>query len=199
MKCRKFVWLMTAAVLGAGCLMTGCNDGAESSDSGVDSRGIPLEFQQIYDSTAVEDAHAQLITDYFTAIEQRDFDTYKALIYPQYYDAMEEYLQENYEYGMETSFEKRVGMFEITEENHFRFTQIKFEAMEDDSIDEYLTSMEQIMGSGFEEKMRAGIDSNTVVQFSVNAISDDMEKETTVVDCNEMILIESDGKVYLIG
>ncbi len=177
--------------------MTGCDEKTESP--AVDDRGIPLELQLIYDSAAVTDAHAQLISDYFTAIQNRDFSAYSELIYPGYYSEMEGYLQENYNYGMEQSFEKRVDMLAITDENHFRFTQIKMEPAAEDSFEAYLTSMDQVMGEEFSENIRSGMDEYTILMFSVNAISDDMEHETTVVDNNEMIIATSGGKAYLFG
>ncbi|MBE6854389.1 MAG: hypothetical protein E7501_01905 [Ruminococcus sp.] len=197
MKRNRILCLLTAVLLGGACWMTGCDEKTESP--AVDDRGIPLELQLIYDSAAVTDAHAQLISDYFTAIQNRDFSAYSELIYPGYYSEMEVYLQENYNYGMEQSFEKRVDMLAITDENHFRFTQIKMEPAAEDSFEAYLTSMDQVMGEDFSENIRSGMDEYTILMFSVNAISDDMEHETTVVDNNEMIIATSGGKAYLFG
>lgn len=185
-----------AVFLGTVCLLSGCG---EEETPTVDSRGIPLELQLIYDDASVDRACAELISDYFTAIQNKDYDAYSKVIYPAYYSEMEEYLQEKYDYGMEQSFLNRVGMFEITDENNFRFTQIKLDAVTENSLDNYFTQMNTLMGDDFEENIRSGMDEHQILMFSVNAISDDMEQETTVVNNNEMIVVTADDQYYLIG
>ena len=100
---------MLAAVLTAVLLLGGCGGG--SSDSTPATTEAAEQMQVLYDKEALDPDCAAVTERYFQAIQDQDFDAYKACIFPVYYEHMEQMLQTNYQYGMEQSFQKRCAGF----------------------------------------------------------------------------------------
>lgn len=100
---------MLAAVLAAALLLGGCGGG--SGDSTPATKEAAEQMQVLYDKEALDPDCAAVTERYFQAIQDQDFDAYKACIFPVYYEHMEQMLQTNYQYGMEQSFRKRCAGF----------------------------------------------------------------------------------------
>ncbi|MCR4890362.1 MAG: hypothetical protein K5979_14495 [Ruminococcus sp.] len=124
-----------AAALAAVCLFScvSCNKGskisvdenAASSSGKVDEYGVgelvePAEDSEEYQlgsyrvsSSGVklyfdDDVPEKLMVDleeYFTSIQNSDFEAYKKTVYPDYAERFDEYLQKEYSYDLSTSFE----------------------------------------------------------------------------------------------
>lgn len=84
----------------------------ESSESSSDDSSTADESSVVYGNYEIEaedgvdSACADVIKAYFTAIEEQDFDAYKATLYDYYYNVYSDWLQDNYSYGMETNMEQ---------------------------------------------------------------------------------------------
>ena len=84
----------------------------ESSDSSSDDSSTADESSVVYGNyevqteDGIDTACAELIKDYFTAIEEQDFNAYKATLYDYYYNVYNDWLQDNQGYGMETTMEQ---------------------------------------------------------------------------------------------
>lgn len=84
----------------------------ESSESSSDDSSTADESSVVYGNYEIEaedgvdSACADVIKEYFTAIEEQDFDAYKATLYDYYYNVYNDWLQDNQGYGMETTMEQ---------------------------------------------------------------------------------------------
>lgn len=84
----------------------------ESSDESSDDNSTADESSVVYGNYEIEaedgvdSACADVIKAYFTAIEEQDFDAYKATLYDYYYNVYNDWLQDNQGYGMETTMEQ---------------------------------------------------------------------------------------------
>lgn len=84
----------------------------ESSESSSDDSSTAEESSVVYGNYEIEaedgvdSACADAIKAYFTAIEEQDFDAYKATLYNYYYNVYNDWLQDNQGYGMETTMEQ---------------------------------------------------------------------------------------------
>lgn len=84
----------------------------ESSESSSDDSSTADESSVVYGNYEIEaedgvdSACADVIKAYFTAIEEQDFDAYKATLYDYYYNVYNDWLQDNQGYGMETTMEQ---------------------------------------------------------------------------------------------
>lgn len=84
----------------------------ESSESSSDDSSTADESSVVYGNYEIEaedgvdSACADVIKAYFTAIEEQDFNAYKATLYDYYYNVYNDWLQDNQGYGMETTMEQ---------------------------------------------------------------------------------------------
>ena len=84
----------------------------ESSESSSDDSSTADESSVVYGNYEIEAGDgvdstcADVIKAYFTAIEEQDFDAYKATLYDYYYNVYNDWLQDNQGYGMETTMEQ---------------------------------------------------------------------------------------------
>lgn len=84
----------------------------ESSESSSDDSSTADESSVVYGNYEIEaedgvdSACADAIKAYFTAIEEQDFNAYKATLYNYYYNVYNDWLQDNQGYGMETTMEQ---------------------------------------------------------------------------------------------
>ena len=84
----------------------------ESSDESSDDSSTADESSVVYGNYEIEaedgvdSACADVIKAYFTAIEEQDFNAYKATLYDYYYNVYNDWLQDNQGYGMETTMEQ---------------------------------------------------------------------------------------------
>lgn len=85
---------------------------SSSDDSSTAEESSSEESSVVYGNYDIEaeddigSACADVIKAYFTAIEEQDFDAYKATLYDYYYNVYNDWLQDNQGYGMETTMEQ---------------------------------------------------------------------------------------------
>ena len=111
-------------------------------------------MQVLYDKEALDPDCAAVTERYFQAIQDQDFDAYKACIFPVYYEHMEQMLQTNYQYGMEQSFRKRCAGFLGEGHASYQITSLQMEYAAEESLDSYFSSMEGIFGAEFQKDIQ---------------------------------------------
>lgn len=203
--------LSLSLLLGVSCLcgMSGCAEKSDSDSSAASSAGdtesgtVPKEngIELFYaGEEEVPAEYATLMTSYFKAIAENDYAGYSATVFPAYATQLEAYLQKNYSYGLESSFQKRRESMKITDTNHYRFTAIRLQMTEQTTLDEYFTQMTTTFDADFCASIQSEVESGCVIKFDLLAESDDMEKEETVVAGSEMAVAKGkDGKWYVFG
>lgn len=83
------------------------SDESSSDDSSTaDESSVVYGNYEIEAEDGVDSACADVIKAYFTAIEEQDFNAYKATLYDYYYNVYNDWLQDNQGYGMETTMEQ---------------------------------------------------------------------------------------------
>ena len=95
--CGVMAIAMTASLAGCGS----SDDSSTAEESSVVYGNYEIEAED-----GVDSACADVIKAYFTAIEEQDFDAYKATLYDYYYNVYNDWLQDNQGYGMETTMEQ---------------------------------------------------------------------------------------------
>ncbi|MBR2283945.1 MAG: hypothetical protein IJ874_05935 [Ruminococcus sp.] len=65
----------------------------------------PSGIKLYYDDSEISPEVMLALEKYFTCFQDRDFETYKECLYPDYIERYGKYLEENFEYGLENSFE----------------------------------------------------------------------------------------------
>lgn len=159
----------------------------ETEDATVQAN-IPLE----YDGTDVNDDCADVINKYFTAIINQKYDSYKETIDPYYFKVYTSWLDGNYGYGMETSFEtmhqnlmdSAVSANNGEDVSDIYITKLKLTTSsandsEDgyDAVEEFLAQYDTIIGEGFSEELRKQCDDVISVTFTMTADCDGTELE----------------------
>lgn len=191
MKKKNALLRLTALLLAALCLLAGCSD----KDSSAAQAAMKLE----YDNTAVDEAYATLMQTYFTAIEQRDYAAYKALVYPPYLAANEAFLQENHQYGTEKSFENRCDAFNRDGFDRYTFTTLQMSKATTGTMDDYYQDMADVFGEDFQKNMEADMESSEILLFSLYAKYGEEEPGAVVEDAEMIVVTAKDGTRYLFG
>ncbi len=135
---------------------------------------------------------------YFNAFAENDFETYKSCLSPLYAEKMNAYLEENYNYGLETSFDKqREGLSEKMG-GDFKITRIRAEKTEEDNekaIEEYFSDLNDFFGDDFYSEVKENSDKFYHMTFFV--IAEDSENvESLLLSEYEIIFAEKDGNYY---
>jgi hypothetical protein len=81
-------------------------DADSDTDSSTAAADVTYGDYDIEKTDEVDQACADVIKAYFTAIEEQNFEDYKATLYDYYYNVYNDWLEDNYEYGMETTMEQ---------------------------------------------------------------------------------------------
>lgn len=82
------------------------SESSSGDSSTADESSVVYGNYEIEAEDGVDSACADVIKAYFTAIEEQDFDAYKATLYDYYYNVYNDWLQDNQGYGMETTMEQ---------------------------------------------------------------------------------------------
>ena len=189
---------MLTTVLAGAMLLGGC--GGSSTDSPAATEAA-AQMQVLYDKENLDPDCAAVVEEYFTAINNQDYEAYKTCIFPVYYEYMEQMLQEHYQYGMEQSFRKRCTGFLTEGHSSYRFTSLQLSYAADESLDSYFSSMKSVFGEDFQQDAEGAMESHHVVLFSLSGQYDNTGEERTLVQDNELIVAKakSDGRYYVFG
>lgn len=140
---------------------------------------------------------------YFKSFETGDYDSYKECLFPSYIDAMESYLQENYQYGLDQSFQTQCDNLNVNMGGSFEITRIKAEKpidveSEEVGADEFLDNLSGFFDSAYKESVKNDSDALRYMTFSVMAKDTD-ETESLLVSSFYILFAEKDGKYYTFG
>lgn len=138
---------------------------------------------------------------YFISFAENDFETYESCLYPEYITEMNAYLDENYNYGLETSFSnQREGLSEKMG-GDFRITRLRAEKTSennDEIIEEYFSALNDVLDEDFYDKVKNNIDNFYHMTFYV--IAEDTENvESLLISEYEIVFAEKDGIYYTFG
>ena len=134
---------------------------------------------------------------YFTAFQNRDFDTYKECLFPGYADYMEEYLQNNYEYGLQESFNNQCDNLENMCGGEFTITRLRAVPTGQDNCESFFEVLNETFDEDYYSVVKEEADSLTDLYFSVMA--DAKGEESLIISEFEIVFAEKDGKYYTFG
>ena len=187
-------------------------DTEDATEAETEQATIQAPIPQEYDGTEVPDAAAQVISDYFTAIMNQDYNAYKACLDPYYFEVYNSWLDGSFGYGMETSFEgvhQNVMNAAVSANGEQAVTDIAVTKLVlaenqpdegeemDDIIDSYLAMYDNAIGEGFTEEIRAQCDDIITVKFTMFADCDG--KELEIMTEMEMIMTVYGDAYKVIG
>lgn len=185
----------------AGELITPPED-SEEYDLGsyrISDSGIKLYYED-------SEYPAELVTaleKYFTSFQTGDYAAYEECIYPLYVEYMQKFLQENYQYGLDESFNSQCENLNANMGGSFEVTRIKVEKpiegqTEEVGADEFLNRLDGFFDDGFGDKVKAESDGLRYMTFSVMAKDSD-GIESLLVEGFYILFAEKDGKYYTFG
>lgn len=211
------------------CFLTACGDG-DKSESGVSEKEIssvsdgqigeiitPDKSDKDYDlgeyryspsGTKLyfnDDEYPEelilTLEKYFTAFAENDFEKYKSCLSSDYIDEMSVYLEKNYNYGLEKSFDnQRKGLSEKMD-GDFRITRLKITKTAenpDDTINEYFSPLNDFFGKDFYSEIKDNYDRFYHMTFYVMA--ENTEKtESLLISEYQIVFAEKDGNYYTFG
>lgn len=249
MRYKQFLAAASAAIFLLACASCGndtkltVDESSSVSSSGVSSGDTeptvgeviqPKEDSAEYDlgtyrlsSTGVklyydEDIPVELmfaLDKYFTCFQNRDFETYKTLIYPDYADRYTTYLQDNYQYGLDKSFEhscenlRDIMKLHVDEDSEgadditgdYTITRIKAEApviAEGETVDDLNAKLfsyfTEIFGLDYYEYVKENSDDLKYVSFYIYAKGEDGE-EHRLISGYDIAFAVKDGNYYTFG
>ncbi len=140
---------------------------------------------------------------YFTSFETGDYESYKECIFPSYIETMEKYLQENYQYGLDKSFQTQCDNLKTNMGGSFEITRIKVEKpveveSEEAGAEEFLDNLDGFFGQAYKESVKNDCDALRYMTFSVMA-KDAEDTESLLVSGFYILFAEKDGKYYTFG
>ncbi|MBQ8297956.1 MAG: hypothetical protein IJX77_09265 [Ruminococcus sp.] len=159
----------------------------------VSAGGIKL----YYDPDDVSAEIMALLEKYFVAYSQSDYETYTECVYPDYITKMSEYLEKDFGYGLEQSFETQCENLRTNAGGDFTVTRIKTELPEESGMDDFFASLDEVFGEGFYDSVKADSDALYDVMFYVMAEANG--EETLLISEFEIVFAEKDGKFYTFG
>lgn len=170
--------------------------------------GIKLYYDDQQYSTEVVLA----LKDYFLSFENNDFDNYKRRLFPSYAEKMEKYLQDNYSYGLDHSFESQCNnLKKLADGDEYAITRIRVEAPELTSADggsegsdaasdpfaDFFESLDSLFGTAYYDELKNECDSMDILKFSVMTKANGEEK--IAISDYEIVFVEKDGEYYTFG
>lgn len=193
-------------------------EGSEEYDLGSyrkSSSGVKLYYEDEIPTELV-----LALEKYFTCFQDRDFDTYRSVLYPDYAARYSEYLEREYEYDLATSFElnckglRKNMVYEITGEyesedpeytGDFTITRIRVEPpelTEDETLDDLKTEffgyLDEIFDMDYYSYVSEDSDAVDYVTFYIIAEGED-EEEHRIISGFDIVFAEKDGNYYTFG
>lgn len=172
-----------------------------------------------YDNTAVSDEIMLTLESYFKSYASNDFEAYKSCIFPGYAEHMEAFLQRDYSYGLDSSFQKQCDSLSAQAGDNFTITRIRavpagvddaemVEAHEHEATTQYFDLEHEIKSylgrydSFFDTDYYKEVSDLTsdfhYLTFSVIA-ADSEGNETKIVDGYRILFAGLNGRYYTFG
>ncbi len=180
----------------------------------MSSTGIKFYFD---DTVPVELMYA--LDKYFTSFQNSDFETYKTLIFPDYAERYGKYLDENYQYGLDHSFELSCqnlrSIMQRSVAGHdgepsdytgdFTITRIKAEPSEledsetsEEHSSQLFTYLNETFGMDYYQFVEENSDEITSVCFYIYAKGED-DEEHLLISGYDIVFAVKDGNYYAFG
>lgn len=192
--------LLCAALALAMLCSAGCSDKEQSSSQEAQTTlaqdSEPRYLTLIYDKETVDEGYALVAEKYFNAIINNDVSAYKECLFPYYAEKWDEYLQSEYNYGIETSFE---GMKKNLTIDGGRYTTLTVSYAQEHDMDVYLERLVTLMGESFPADCKERFDESHSLLFTINARYDGYDEDFSAVSDKELICVKSGGKYYVFG
>ena len=140
---------------------------------------------------------------YFKSLQEEDFDSYKECLFPSYAEEMEKFLQKDYEYGLDKSFESQCLNLKALSAEEYSVTRIKADSAQtdgahDDTYSSFFEHLGECFGrDDYYQEVQDSCDKFYDVKFSVMA--EFGGEESLIISEREMIMVEKDGKYYNFG
>lgn len=166
---------------------------AELGDYRLTANGVKL----YYDDTQIPTQVMLALEKYFTSFAARDYEAYKECVFPGYIDSMEEYLQKDYGYGQEQSFNIQCDNLEENVGGPFTVTRIKAAQTGNQSMEGFFTYLNDSFGRDYYKEVAENSDNMYDLFFSI--MVDPGDGETLLISDFEIVFAEKDGKFYTFG
>ncbi|MCM1006618.1 MAG: hypothetical protein NC485_01615 [Ruminococcus flavefaciens] len=165
----------------------------------ISDKGIKL----YYDEEEYPEELILALEKYFKSFEEKDYASYCECVYPSYIDKMEEFLQKDYGYGLNESFDGQCENLSGNMGGSFEITRIKAEKSEDFETEEagadsYLEMLDETFGGSYDESVKSECDNMRYLRFYVMAKDAD-GVESMLVSGFDILFAEKDGKYYTFG
>ncbi|MDE6798249.1 MAG: hypothetical protein K2J36_09605 [Ruminococcus sp.] len=138
---------------------------------------------------------------YFRSFTENDFETFKSCLYPAYIDNMTDFLEKNYSYGLDKSFENQRESLTEKAGDNFKITRLRIEKTDGDSeefIKEFFTSFDETFEKDFYTEVKNNTDNLYHITFYVMAENSENE-EILLLSGYEIVFAEKDGVYYTFG
>ena len=138
---------------------------------------------------------------YFIAFAENDFEKFKSCLYPAYIDNMTAFLEENYSYGLDKSFENQRESLTEKAGDNFKITRLRIEKTDGDStefIEDFFTSFDESFEKDFYTEVKNNTDNLYHITFYVMAENSENE-EILLLSGYEIVVAEKDGVYYTFG
>lgn len=193
--------LIAAGILSAMLCLTGCNAGNAQSDP-AESTAKSQEGLTVSASEEVDSAYSDLLKTYFTAVEQKDYETFKKTMYPPYLESFNAYLKEQ---GTtpEENFESLCTRFDEDGYESWTLTNlsISYYPEENVDLDGFFNAFIEagIFDDQLAENCKKEAEDIRDVQFSLQALYSGDEEPVTVVSGSEIMMVKTADGTYLFG
>lgn len=204
--------LMICGLCAALLCCTGCGNTASQSnaenkpaESQAESKSAESKQEGSFAVEASEDmdaAYKELLTRYFQAIEDEDFEAYKATMYPPYMEAFAKYT-EGQGSNAEESFKNLCHRFDEDGYEGWELTQLVISYYPenkvdlDDFFDAFVRA--KIVDEKFVTDCKAEVTEIKDVQFSLYALYTGDAEPVQVVGGNEIMVVKTADGAYLFG
>ena len=170
----------------------------DSEEYALGSYKLSSSGIKIYnENDAVSNEIMKTLEIYFTSFQTRDFDTYKTCLFPDYAEKMETYLQRDYEYGLQESFENQCNDLESMAGGEFTITRIRAVPTNKENFENFFEVLNQEFETDYYSQVKENSDSLTDLYFSIMVEANN--EETLLISEFEIVFAEKDGKYYTFG
>ena len=154
-----------------------------------------------------EDVSAELMAaleKYFRTFAARDYEAYLECIHPEYIKEMNKYLEKDFGYDLETSFNSQCDNLAVNSGGEagdvFTVTRIRAELPEEYNPQECLSMLDDCFGTeSFYDTINESSDKLHHLVFFIMSETENSESETLIISEFQIVFAEKDGKYYTFG
>ena len=199
--------IIAAGMLAAMLCLTGCSNGktqqpSDSVNIEEQSEAVSTDGLTVQASEEVDSAYIETLKTYFTAIEQKDIEAFRSVMYPPYLEAYNAYLEKQGS-TPEENFEALCKRFDEDGYESWKLTELELSYYPEDKVDLDDFFQAFIDAGIFDEKLAEECKKNAEevrdVQFSLQALYAGDEEPVTVVSGNEIMMVKTADGTYLFG